>query len=59
MQKVFFFPYILKLQFIPGKFSVIPVPSDISSSFMVTGEKEGTKRIQDSAGIKNQKYKKI
>lgn len=40
MQKVFLFPfYILKLQII----SLIPAPSDTSSSFMVTGEREGTK----------------
>lgn len=43
----FFFPYILKLQLIPGKFSLIPAPSDTSSSFMVTAEREGTKGMLD------------
>lgn len=46
-ESLFFSPYTLKLQLILSKFSLIPVPSDFSSSLMVTGEREGTKGMLD------------
>lgn len=72
MQKVLFFPYILKLQLLLGKFVIMLFPSDIDSLFTVTNNiwhfswaelvewgKLKTCLVQNSAGTEDQSNKKI